>query len=90
VALDYAALPRKRAVATMLLTDLADRVLVVKPTYKPDWELPGGAVEDGESPEVAAAREVVEELGLQHRRALAALRARHAGYALYLEDGVPF
>jgi 8-oxo-dGTP diphosphatase len=59
-------LPRKRAAATMLITDPAGRVLVVKPTYKPRWELPGGAVEEDESPRSAAAREIVEELGI-HR-----------------------
>jgi 8-oxo-dGTP diphosphatase len=57
-------LPRKRAAATVLFTDLHGRVLVVKPTYKPRWELPGGAVEDDESPQQAAAREVLEELHL--------------------------
>lgn len=56
--------PVKRVVATMLLTDPAGRVLIVEPTYKPGWELPGGAVEDGESPRVAARREVAEELGI--------------------------
>jgi 8-oxo-dGTP pyrophosphatase MutT (NUDIX family) len=66
-------LPRKRAAATMLLTDRDGRVLVVKPTYKPGWELPGGAVEDGESPRAAAVREVAEELGIQ--RAAGALLA---------------
>jgi 8-oxo-dGTP pyrophosphatase MutT (NUDIX family) len=65
--------PRKRAAATMLFTDPAGRVLVVKPTYKPGWELPGGAVEDGESPRAAAAREVAEELGID--RAAGALLA---------------
>jgi 8-oxo-dGTP pyrophosphatase MutT (NUDIX family) len=59
-------LPRKRAAATMLITDPAARVLVVKPAYKPLWELPGGAVEENESPRSAAAREIVEELGI-HR-----------------------
>ncbi len=57
-------LPCKRAVVTMLFTDPDGRVLVVKPTYKPRWELPGGAVEDGESPGTAASREVAEELGI--------------------------
>jgi 8-oxo-dGTP pyrophosphatase MutT (NUDIX family) len=59
-------LPRKRAAATMLLTDQSGRVAVVKPTYKPLHELPGGAVEDGESPRQAARREIAEELHL-HR-----------------------
>lgn len=58
------ALARKRAAATMLITDGADRVLVVNPVYKDRWELPGGAVEADESPAAAARREVAEELGL--------------------------
>jgi 8-oxo-dGTP pyrophosphatase MutT (NUDIX family) len=66
-------LPHKRTAATMLLTDPAGRVLVVKPTYKPRWELPGGAVEEGESPRAAARREVAEELGID--RAAGALLA---------------
>jgi 8-oxo-dGTP pyrophosphatase MutT (NUDIX family) len=40
-------------------------VLVVNPTYKPRWELPGGAVEEDESPDTAAVREIAEELGIE-------------------------
>lgn len=62
---DYTAtLPRKRMGAGVLLSDAAGRVLLVEPTYKPDWELPGGCVEADESPLVAARREAEEELGL--------------------------
>jgi 8-oxo-dGTP pyrophosphatase MutT (NUDIX family) len=50
--------------AAVLFTDGTDRVLLVEPTYKPDWELPGGCVEADESPYDAAVREVVEELAL--------------------------
>ena len=57
-------LARKRMAAAMLFTDRRGRVLVVKPTYKTGWELPGGGVDEGESPRAAASREVVEELGL--------------------------
>ena len=39
-------------------------MLLVKPTYKDAWEIPGGLVEAGESPRAAAARELREELGL--------------------------
>lgn len=42
----------------------AGRVLLVQPTYKPTWEVPGGSVEAGESPAAAAAREVAVELGV--------------------------
>ncbi len=59
-------LPRKRAAATMLITDPAGKVLLVNPTYKAQWELPGGAVEHDESPHTAATREIAEELGI-HR-----------------------
>jgi RimJ/RimL family protein N-acetyltransferase/8-oxo-dGTP pyrophosphatase MutT (NUDIX family) len=59
-----AALPRKRAIAQMLVRDDAGRVLLCRLTYKADWDLPGGVVEVGESPQVAVAREVEEELAL--------------------------
>lgn len=40
-------------------------VLLIKPTYRPYWEFPGGAVEKGETPEDAAIREVAEEASIQ-------------------------
>lgn len=55
---------RKRVAADVLLRDSVGRVLLVKPTYKPGWDLPGGMVEANESPETAAERELDEELGL--------------------------
>jgi 8-oxo-dGTP diphosphatase len=59
-----ATLSRKRMAAGVLLRDGAGRVLLVEPTYKDHWELPGGAVEAAESPYDAAVREVTEELGI--------------------------
>ena len=60
----FAALPTKRLAAGVLFTDYDGRVLLVQPSYKPTWELPGGVVEAGESPRAAARREVAEELGI--------------------------
>ncbi|MBM7774101.1 8-oxo-dGTP pyrophosphatase MutT (NUDIX family) [Actinokineospora baliensis] len=59
-----ASLPRKRMAAGVVFRDRDGRVLWVEPTYKPNWEVPGGVVEAGESPWEAAGRELMEELGL--------------------------
>ncbi len=58
-------LPRKRAIGQLLVRDRAGRVLLCQLTYKRDWDLPGGVVEVGESPQVAVGREIVEELALE-------------------------
>lgn len=59
-----AGLSRKRMAAGVLFRDVLGRVLLVEPSYKPNWEIPGGAVEADESPWATATRELVEELGL--------------------------
>ncbi|PZF82854.1 NUDIX hydrolase [Jiangella anatolica] len=53
--------------AAALLFNSDDKVLLVEPTYKDYWELPGGAVEHDESPFEAASREIGEELALEKR-----------------------
>lgn len=59
-----AQLPRKRMSAGILLRDEHGRVLLVEPSYKPYWEIPGGVVEAGEAPWATAVRELHEEIGL--------------------------
>ncbi|RAY11096.1 NUDIX hydrolase [Actinomadura craniellae] len=63
----YASLPRTRGAAAALLLDDAGRILLVKPTYKDGWFLPGGVIEAGESPLAACVRECEEELGFVPR-----------------------
>ncbi|MFE3194181.1 NUDIX domain-containing protein [Nocardia sp. NPDC059240] len=57
-------MPRKRMGAGALFVDDLGRALLVEPTYKDYWEVPGGVVEAGESPGAAVLREVREELSL--------------------------
>ncbi|WP_433259836.1 NUDIX domain-containing protein [Actinosynnema sp. CS-041913] len=54
---------RKRVSAKVVICDKGGRVLLVNPTYKQYWDLPGGMAEANESPITAAVREVEEELG---------------------------
>jgi 8-oxo-dGTP pyrophosphatase MutT (NUDIX family) len=64
----YATLPRSIASAGVILHDPDGRILLVQPAYRCDtWEIPGGALDEGEFPWQAAAREVNEELGLDLR-----------------------
>lgn len=57
-------LPAVYVGAGALITDEAGRVLLVNPTYKPGWEIPGGTMDPDEYPRETVRREVAEELGL--------------------------
>ncbi len=61
----WAALARVRTGAGALITDSEGRVLMVEPTYKENWEIPGGLVDSGETAIEACRRECREELGLE-------------------------
>lgn len=60
-----ARLPTKRVAADCLIFDAEGRFLVVEPTYKTTWDVPGGVSEVDESPRRTAQREVTEELSLE-------------------------
>lgn len=53
-----------RVAAGALFHDTAGRILLLRPTYKDFWDIPGGYVEPGESPHAACIREIREELGI--------------------------
>jgi 8-oxo-dGTP diphosphatase len=58
--------PRVPVSAGALIFDRAGRLLILKPTYKSGWTVPGGIMEaDGETPWEACQREVREECGLE-------------------------
>lgn len=56
---------KKRLAAGAIIRNKAGEMMIVKPTYKEGWVLPGGMVKEGESPADACAREVEEELGFK-------------------------
>jgi 8-oxo-dGTP diphosphatase len=63
-----AALPAIPVSAGALIFDRARRLLILKPTYKSGWTIPGGVMEaDGETPWEACQREVREECGIEVR-----------------------
>jgi len=58
-------LPRIPASAGALIRNAAGHLLILKPTYKSGWTIPGGQLEeDGETPWEGCRREVLEETGL--------------------------
>jgi ADP-ribose pyrophosphatase YjhB (NUDIX family) len=86
-------LPRIPASAGALIFDGSGRLLIVNPTYKKHWTIPGGIMEaNGETPWEGCRREVREEVGLDvtHGRLVAVdfLRPRRtdAGGMRFLFD----
>ncbi len=51
------------SVAIIIFNNSKDQVLLIKRRDIPVWVLPGGGIDEGESPESAAVREACEETG---------------------------
>ncbi|MGD0560818.1 MAG: NUDIX hydrolase [Streptosporangiaceae bacterium] len=60
----YASLPKHIASGAAIFHDPEGRFLLVKPSYRDTWELPGGGMDAGEYPLETAHREIREEIGL--------------------------
>ena len=60
----YSNLPKKRMGAGALFFDKTGKLLIVKPSYKDYWSIPGGVVDKDESPKEGCLREIREEIGL--------------------------
>lgn len=60
----YASLPKKQMGSGILLFNKNNELLLVKPTYKDKWSIPGGSVDAEESPRNCTIRETKEETGL--------------------------
>ncbi len=64
----FRSLHRKPSGSGVLFFDRQGRVLILKTTYRDGWIIPGGIVDEGESPTEACIREIKEELGLKIKR----------------------
>jgi 8-oxo-dGTP diphosphatase len=91
-----AELPAIPVSAGALIFDQAGRLLILKPTYKTGWTIPGGVMEaDGETPWDACRREVREECGIEVRSGRLACtdfrpgRPGHPGGVRFLFDCGP-
>lgn len=56
--------PEKRVSAIGFILNQEEKILLVKPSYYEFWHLPGGFVDEGESPLEAVSREIFEEINL--------------------------
>lgn len=73
--------PRKPVSAAIVLTDDHGKILLLEVNYRKNWNLPGGVLEEHESPLDGVVRETQEELGIvvdRHSLSLCAVDYRPA------------
>ncbi len=58
-------IPKKRMSAGVLFFNKEGMILILKPSYKDNWTLPGGACNKNESPRQTGEREVKEEINIE-------------------------
>lgn len=58
-------LPRKRMGVGVLIFNDKDELLIVKPSYKDRWSIPGGGIDENESPKQGCIRETKEGVGIE-------------------------
>jgi 8-oxo-dGTP diphosphatase len=58
------AFPKRLSSGAMMLENERCELLVIKANYKNYWTLPGGIIDQGETPKQAAIRETSEEVGV--------------------------
>jgi len=63
---------RPRHEGALVAVYVGRELLLLKSSYRTTWNFPGGAVRRGETPDVAARRELMEEVGLTAKALLPA------------------
>jgi 8-oxo-dGTP diphosphatase len=57
-------LTRQRHEGALVAVHVGEALLLVRASYRSTWDFPGGSIRRGETPEMAARRELAEETGL--------------------------
>ena len=57
-------LRRRSHQGALVAVYVGQALLLVRPSYRPEWNFPGGSIRNNETPEAAARREMAEEIGL--------------------------
>lgn len=58
-------LPKKVSSTAVIFFNQKNELLILKPTYREGWQVPGGVLEECESPLEGAQRETKEEIGIE-------------------------
>jgi 8-oxo-dGTP diphosphatase len=64
VAVSWWRLRRPRHEGVLVAVYVGAALLLVRSSYRTEWNFPGGSIRRGEAPEAAARRELAEEIGL--------------------------
>ena len=72
--IDKSKLPYRPCVGIMLLNELGQVFVATRTDNRNSWQMPQGGIDEGETPEVAALRELQEEIGTNNAVVLARTR----------------
>lgn len=79
---------RPKITGAIVLVRVGGELLLIRPSYRPWYTVPGGRVERGEEPRLAAARELAEEVGIEALPARLTALGEFVVHHSWIEDHV--